>query len=439
VIDPEILSELLVDHIPRQRWAGSGDREVDSVALQWSEHVSSDPDLLWALADVRFSDGDVQSYQLFIGARPVDDQPDFLTGKERQIVGVVDSTLLYDALVDPDLTIAVLRLVDPDREVQVRRPIVLEHSNSSIVFDEAVILKILRKVAPGPNPDTEITRVLSERGYEHVLPPIAELRRDDTDLAVLREYLLGSTEGWQLAHTSVRDLLASRMPPEECGGDFAPDAERLGLLLAGMHLAMAEAWNARPGDGSLWAKQMNDHLDELVGHASGELPFDVDGVRERYRALAGAGDAGSEIRIHGDLHLAQVIRADAGWFVLDFEGEPARRREDPFTTSSPLRDVAGMLRSFHYAAATGLAEWDEDDPLLVDLAQQWEERARTSFLAAYRSEPGIERLLPGSDGERDLVLAAFELDKAVYEVGYELGHRPDWVGIPAQAIQRVLR
>jgi maltokinase len=439
VTDLEVLSKLLVDHIPRQRWAGSGERAVDSVAVQWSEQVASDPDLLWMLADVRFSDGDVQSYQLFIGARPVDDQPDFLTGKERQIVGVADSTLYYDALVDPELTIAVLHLVDPDREVQVRRPMVLEHSNSSIVFDEAVILKIFRKVAPGPNPDTEITRVLAERGYEHVLPPIAELQRDDTDLAVLRDYLLGSTEGWQLAHTSVRDLLASRLAPEECGGDFAPDAERLGSLLAGLHLGMADAWGVSAGDAATWAAEMAAHLEELVGHTADPLPFDLEEVRQRYRDLEALGDAGAEIRIHGDLHLAQVIRADAGWFVLDFEGEPARRREDRFTSSSPLRDVAGMLRSFHYAAATGLAEWDEDDAELVDLAARWEERARASFLAGYLGEAGIERLLPRSEGERDLVLAAFELDKAVYEVGYELGHRPDWVGIPAQAIQRVLR
>jgi maltokinase len=439
VIDTEVLPKLLVEHIPRQRWAGSGERAVESVALQWSERVASDPDLLWTVADVRFADGDVQAYQLFVGGRPVDDQPDFLHGKERQIIGVAGSTILYDALVDPDLTIEVLHLVDPGREVQVRRPMVLEHSNSSVVFDESVILKIFRKILPGPNPDNEITRVLAEQGYAHVLPPIAELRRGDTDMAVLRDYLAGSMEGWQLAHTSVRDLLASRLPPEECGGDFGPDAERLGSLLAGLHVGMAEAWDEHPGDGGRWAKQMSDDLDELVGVAGAELPFDPEAVRRRYRGLESSTDAGSEIRIHGDLHLAQVIRADAGWFVLDFEGEPARRREDRFTTSSPLRDVAGMLRSFHYAAATGLVEWDEDDALLVELTEQWEERARRSFLGGYLGEPGIDRLLPGTGEQRDGVLGAFELDKAVYEVGYELGHRPDWVGIPARAIQRVLQ
>ena len=136
--------------------------------------------------------------------------------------------VFYDALIDPDLAVEVLHLVAPDIEVEVRRPIVLEHSNSSVVFDERTILKVLRKVEPGANPDVEIPRVLAEHGYEHVLPPIAELRRDDMDLAVLREFLVGATEGWQLARASVRDVLASRLPPEESGGDLAPDSARLG-------------------------------------------------------------------------------------------------------------------------------------------------------------------------------------------------------------------
>src|SRR5690606_2635104 len=137
----------------------------------------------------------------------------FLHGKEREVIGLVPGSdgsdhLAYDALVDPDLAIAVLHLVDPDAEVEVRRPIVLEHSNSSIVVDERLILKRFRRIEQGPNPDVEITRELSERGSPHVLAPLAELRRDDTDLAVLREFIVGATEAWVLARASVRDVLA---------------------------------------------------------------------------------------------------------------------------------------------------------------------------------------------------------------------------------------
>lgn len=461
---PDLLVEHLPDHLVQQRWSGAHDRKVSAVSVRWHEVVCDDDavSLVWTLVDVRFDgdgdgDGDggdgreEHTYQLFVGLRPVEQYADFLEGKDREIITVVSPddappVVLYDALVDPDLAIAVLHLVAPDVEVEVRRPLVLEHSNSSVVFDEARILKIFRRVAPGPNPDVEITRVLADRGYEHVLAPLAELRRDDTDLAVLRDFLVGSVEGWVLAQTSVRDLLASRLPPEESGGDFAHDAERLGGILAGLHVAMADAWGAAPGHPARWAKEMDDHLRELLREGGTEIhptQLDTTGVAERYQHLGTLEDAGSEIRIHGDLHLAQVIRADTGWFVLDFEGEPARRRDDRFTTSSPLRDVAGMLRSFHYAAATGLADWVEPgadpDAELVALADAWEQRSRSSFLHGYLSADGVEALLPLDPAARDAVLAAFELDKAVYEVGYELGYRPDQASIPLAGIDRLVR
>jgi maltokinase len=456
---PDLLVEHLPDHLRRQRWSGAHDRTIRAVAVRWHEVVSDDDavSMVWALVEVRFGsdqsgegEGEEHAFQVFVGLRPIDPQPDFLDGKDRELIATVPcddggSVVLYDALVDPDLAIAVLHLVAPEVHVEVRRPLVLEHSNSSIVFDEARILKIFRKVVPGPNPDVEITRVLADLGYEHVLPPIAELRRDDTDLAVLRDFLVGAVEGWQIARTSVRDLLASRLPPEESGGDFAHDAERLGVILASLHVAMAGAWGAAPGDAKRWAGEMDAHLRDLVREGLDVHPtqLDTSAVADRYQHLARLDDAGSQLRIHGDLHLAQVIRADSGWFVLDFEGEPARRRDERFTTSSPLRDVAGMLRSFHYAAATGLADWTEQeaapDPELGALAEAWEARSRSAFLHGYMSAEGIDELLPHGATARDAVLAAFELDKAVYEVGYELGYRPDQAAIPLAGIERLVR
>lgn len=450
MIDPTALTELLVEHLAahlaRQRWAGAHDRPINEVGLRWQELVRDDePMLVWMLARATFDDGAEQDYQLFVGIRPAASSPDFLHGKERELIahvpGRTEALVVYDALVDPDLAIAVLHLVSPSTEVEVRRPIVLEHSNSSVVFDEATILKIFRKVEPGPNPDVEITRVLAEHGYEHVLPPLAELQRDGTDLAVLREFLVGSTEGWELARASVRDLLAGALPPEESGADFAPDAERLGSALAGLHLAMASAWGRQPADTERWAADMEANLDQVLGSGSGALPpgLDTSAMRSRFADLAALDEAGADIRIHGDLHLAQLLKTDRGWMILDFEGEPARRRDDRFTVSSPLRDVAGVLRSLHYAAATGLAEWStEEDPHLALLVEQWEERNRDALLAAYVHTDGIDALLPRDASARDAVLGAFELDKAIYEVGYELGHRPDHVGIPLAGVTRLL-
>lgn len=259
---------------------------------------------------------------------------------------------------------------------------------------------------------------------------------------MLRDFLVGSTEGWELAQGSLRDLLAGGLPPEESGADFAPDAERLGKVLAGLHLAMADAWGSERGDAARWSSEMEANLEQVLGSVESADPgFGVEEVRDRFRAVAELTDPGTDIRIHGDLHLAQVIKSDTGWQVLDFEGEPARRRDDRFTTSSPLRDVAGMLRSLHYAAATGLADWcagDEPAAHLCELVEQWEQRNRDALLGCYYDTPGIEALLPSEDAARSSVLCAFELDKAVYEVGYELGHRPDHVHIPLVGVNRLI-
>jgi maltokinase len=442
------VAERLPGHLPEQRWSGAHGRPFAQVAFRWHEvvHDQDDVVLVWGVVDATHEDGEVVAYQLFVGLRPTTDLPDFLHGKEREVIGVVPDAdgrdlLAYDALVDPDLAIEVLHLVDPGVEVEVRRPIVLEHSNSSVVFDEAHILKLIRRIEPGPNPDMAITRELAGRGSPHVLAPLAELQREGTDLAVLREFLVGASDGWVLARTSVRDLLASRLPPEECGGDFAHEAERLGVVLGELHVDLAAAWGSHPADVAGWVAQMEDQLGEAEAAAAAHPDVDVpdpDEVRDRYAHLAKLDDAGTQITIHGDLHLAQVIRVDDGWRVLDFEGEPARRRDDRMTVSSPLRDVAGIMRSLHYAAATGLLEWDSDDLVLGELARAWEDRNREAFLAGYLGVDGVARLLPSSDTGRAEVLGAFELDKAVYELAYELRYRPDHVAIPAEGILRLV-
>ncbi len=146
-------------------------------------------------------------------------------------------------------------------------------------------------------------------------------------------------------------------------------------------------------------------------------------------------DPGPAIRVHGDYHLAQVLRTDAGWYVLDFEGEPARPLEERTRPSSPLKDVAGMLRSFSYASAVALS-YQEDD--LSSLGRAWEARNRECFLAGYlRKAMDGEAILPTDPAVRSAVLAAFELDKALYEVAYERANRPDWAHIPLGAVQRL--
>jgi maltokinase len=224
-----------------------------------------------------------------------------------------------------------------------------------------------------------------------------------------------------------------RRPPRDCKLDFAKEAARLGQDVALLHVALAEAFGAAPADGGAWADDMSAQLHRV---ADGHL--DTGRIEAVYQRLRGADDLGSAIRIHGDLHLGQVLRLARTWMVLDFEGEPARPVEERRRPSSPLRDVAGMTRSFHYAAGLALRETGTPDDELRLLADAWAERAINTFLSGYADVDEVHRLLPQARTSRDALLSVFEMDKAVYEVAYELSHRPDLVDLPVRAVERLL-
>jgi maltokinase len=450
----EKVTPLLAEFLPRQRWF-SGDeaptRVEVTVVEQRAPEGPGDPLLAWLLVDVVNADGTDATYQLVLGGRPVGYQAAFLHGKARLTVGDVDDVLLYDALVDPALALAVLDRVVPGEPARVARPLLVEQSNTSVVYDERLILKLFRRVHREPNPDVEVNRVLGARGFPHVVPQLEPLRRDGMDLAVVRQYMLGATDAWDLAHTSLRDLLGTPTAPEKAGGDFAPEAGMLGDVTARLHLALAEAFGSEAGSPADWLAGFRAQLERLASHppahpgasggpriAPGDV-VDVRGVAQAFDDLLATSDPGAALRVHGDLHLGQLLLADAGWFVIDFEGEPARPVGERMRPSSPLRDVAGMVRSFQYAARTALVERGRDiDEEIVAVADAWEARAVEAFWQGYTRVEGIDTLLPAGEDDRRKLLRAFELDKAVYEVIYEIGHRPDWVDVPASAIRRTL-
>ena len=149
-------------------------------------------------------------------------------------------------------------------------------------------------------------------------------------------------------------------------------------------------------------------------------------------------DPGPAIRVHGDLHLGQTLRSANGWVIVDFEGEPARPEEERDAPSSPLRDVAGVLRSLHYATAVACRERADDDQDAPARAAMWETRNRAAFLNGYLPDATRGGFLPSTPASTTVVLDAFELDKAVYELAYEHAHRPTWTDIPLAAIRRIL-
>jgi maltokinase len=429
MIERKVLAHLLAEHLPRQRWFGA--HAVGELTITSVEALRPDwPVLLQVLVE-----HDGTTWQVLLGLRPAEEAAGVVDGRPEAVLGTVHAegreVLAYDATVDPELALCILERTAPDVHAERARQLGADQSNTSIVYDERTILKVFRRLEDGPNPDVEVTRELARAGFTHVARPLGEWRRGSSHVAVAAEFLTGGTDGFVLALTSLRDLYDARIEPHRAGGDFAPDAERLGRITGEMHLALAEAFGTEPASASAWADDMTAQLARVEG-------LDAAAVNRIYEQLR-AVDPGPAVRVHGDYHLGQVMRTDAGWYVLDFEGEPARPVDERRRPSSVLRDVAGMLRSFHYAPAVAIREYGVDaDAETEILGRAWEARNVEAFLRGYEGTDGIEAVLPPDGEARRLVLAAFTLDKAVYEVAYESAHRPEWVSIPTAAVERIL-
>jgi maltokinase len=386
-------------------------------------------------------------------------------------IGSVDGNQLYDALHDSDLTRTLLDAIVADRSVGALRfcripeaelsllisgasgafggldSLVLtgEQSNTSLVFGESAIFKVFRRVAPGPNPDLEVATALADLGSTHIAEPYGwiETRIDGatTVLAILSRYLRAASDGWSLAATSVRDLYASVLggaaaigvegfgAAGDAGGDFAGEAERLGVATAQVHADLAEAFGTselEPEALRELAEQMFRRFDMAIA-AVPELSRYADLIGDAFSNLAKLTEPEPAQRVHGDYHLGQVMRTQTGWVVLDFEGEPASPLAQRRARSSPLRDVAGMLRSFDYAARHQLLTHPERASL-TPVASDWVRRNGEAFCAGYAEAGGLD------PARNAVLLRALVLDKAVYEVIYEARNRPTWLAIPLESI-----
>ena len=471
MISPTALAPQLADYLPRQRWFGAKDRTIELVRIRSLDVLHGDgswPALLRVDADVSLAGTDDARYQVLLGLRPTGVACEFLTGHEGAVLGEFETAqgqaLVYDALLDSELALALLRVIAPGFPAERVRPLGAEQSNTSLVYDDAMILKVFRRLNEGRNPEVEVIETLAGVGFTSVPEPLASWRKDAVDLAFLQRFLTGATDGWNIALTSLRELFAEHTvgtapppgdalgtgvappveaaDPAEARGDFAAEAERIGEVTAELHQAMARGFGLTKVTGADWAGPMEEQLERVLGGGAGPGgdPALAEGARRIIARLRDIPDPGPAIRVHGDYHLGQVLRTDAGWFVLDFEGEPARPLEERTRPSSPLKDVAGMLRSLSYAPAVALS-YQEDD--LSSLGRAWETRNRECFMtgylrkAQYDPETGREPILPTDPAVRSAVLAAFELDKALYEVAYERANRPDWARIPLEAVARL--
>jgi len=434
------LQDMLRAWLPRQRWfpgrgAAVGELEIVSdTAL-----LSGDPQLRHLVIQAGPA-ATAARFQVLLGTRrdlPADMAPSALIGTRADM-------FLYDALHDSELAGVLLRGITAGRHEGalrfVREPaaqlqdwgdsrmLAAEQSNTSLVFGESAILKVLRRLFPGANPDLEVADALARLGSPRVAAPFgwieAQLDGDTVLLAVLSEYLAGARDGWALATRELAGLYAT---PGLAAGKlpFIAEATALGVSTAQMHADMATAFGSR----EMTAVELADlaatlraKLDRAVAIVPDLGPYEPR-IRAAYDAVARIREPVLVQRIHGDYHLGQVMLSKHGWVALDFEGEPAAPLEERRALAPGLRDVAGMLRSFDYVARHQLV--GHPAPLeLARSASAWVARCQDAFCAGYVAGGGAD------PSDQAALLRALTLEKAVYEVIYEFRHRPGWLSIP---------
>jgi maltokinase len=451
------LPELLPEWLPKQRWFAAKGRQVRSatVAAITPLRTDGEPFLDHVLLAVDFADDSpVQHYQVLVARR------EHLRGELKHVViGAAGGLMAYDGLWDTAVTawlldairtartVGEIRFVpEPGAEIAEGAPgrvLGVEQSNTSVSWGEQSILKLFRRVLPGVNPDLELHRALRSVGSNEVaaLQGAIEgvLHGEPVTFGMLQDFAANSADGWAMAQASVRDLLAEGdLRADEVGGDFAAEASRLGETVAVVHAELREALATGEADPRALAAAWHDRLSASVAEVPA-LAAHAEPIHAVYDAVAAMSGPLPTQRVHGDLHLGQTLRTPRCWLVIDFEGEPAAPLAERVRPDSTLRDVAGMLRSFDYAAFHQLSQWEpthhwtdpDHDSQLMWHAREWAERNRSAFCDGYALRAGAD------PREQAVLLRAFELDKAVYEVVYETRFRPAWAAIPMASISRL--
>ena len=508
--------QVLPAFLPAQRWFGGKSRSILAAAVvDWAELDGARSAL--TVLEIRYIDGGTESY--FLPLVMTSETASELTANTilARVVGPGGAATLRDGTSDDATCAALLALIDQGGELAMRHghvrasrglaysearggfdgPLLpfrdaADQSNTSIRFGDRLMLKLFRRQQPGPNPDCEISRYLTEQGRFLHLPMFAgsiEYQRKGADaatLAMLQGLVSNQGDGWTWTLAALeRYYEACAAEPFPEAGVLAPESllalanevdsplarEHVGLYLdaaatlgrrtAELHAALGAGTDdpgfapelLTAGDLARLAAELRAHAEGVLDRLKERLSQLPDEAVERagwalarrrqllnrFAALdGGSTSGGSRIRVHGDYHLGQVLRAMNDFVILDFEGEPARTLAERRAKHSPLKDVAGMLRSFSYAAGAGLLAYTArrpDDPIRLDSwARLWERATAAAFLRAYRQTAGPIALLPADESTFQSLLDAFLLDKTLYELEYELNNRPAWVSIPLRGI-----
>jgi len=508
-------SALLPEYFAKQRWFGAKARRLRSTRIaDWL--ALPDSNAVLALVETQYEKGEADTYFLPLALSFGKDGDQLRETFPNAIVASAISSrgsgFLHDAMYDDRACAAFLSFIEHAKQAPARNGVIrgvpgaefaalrgpaetvlavrrtsAEQSNTSLLYDDQLILKLFRRQQRGPNPDCEIGRYLTERVHFDGIAPFAGTIEyvpadgEPATLAMLQGFVANQGDGWTLtleelsryyencasavwpdggsaAAAELMDL-AQQEPSQlarEHVGIALDSAAMLGKRTAYMHLALASSSDdpafmpetlAASDVQSLVAglrKEAVRVLDLLKDSVAGLADEFIDQaglvlsrrsqILNSFRLAAEDSTLGQRIRIHGDYHLGQVLQVKTDYVILDFEGEPARPIEERRTKLSPLKDVAGMLRSLSYAAYSGLiahtARRPEDWESLEPWARLWERSMGAEFLRAYRNTAQDARFLPSSDDGFRKLLAVFLLDKALYELSYELNNRPAWVRVP---------
>jgi maltose alpha-D-glucosyltransferase/alpha-amylase len=491
-IDESALREFLL----AQRWFAGKARPIAAVRMVEAIAVA---DAAWlTLVDVRFGDGVMERYAVPLAVAIEGEAAGIRRERPAAVLARVpgDATV-YDALFHDGFCLRLLALARGQSElptphgrlvgvpvaamthdpVEAIHPIARsapDQSNTSVLFGRTMMMKLFRRLEEGRNPDVELSGFLTRSGFAHTPALIGTVelvgeQAVSASLLMVQRYLPNQGNGWAVTLAILQDYLAA--PGDARSADQAPRAETmapdlriatlLGRRTAELHVRLAAAEEPSIAAEACTTDDLRSLADAMRTRGQQQLRLLeasvsrlTDGIREqadqvlalaeellgRFDVLRQLDHGGQRIRCHGDFHLGQVLVTADDLYIIDFEGEPARTLEERRAKTSAAKDVAGMMRSFSYVAASArrAAADRVGSAALDDRAAAWERAAHAAFLQTYLRTIAASSILPSGDRDIEILLRAFIVDKALYELGYELNNRPDWVDIPLTGLLNVV-
>lgn len=512
------LEKVIPDYLLTCRWFGGKARTIQSAKVTEAVPLLAGRFYI-TLVQVDYVDGNPEVYNLPLAFVQKELEACVLENSPQAVVATLkaqEEGILYDALNDKVFCKEIIRAVAHQKsfngeagKIAVSRikafrklaetlpePELLKEdtSNTTVVYGDRLILKFIRRLEEGKNPELEIGRFLAQKSFAHIPPLCGALEyfkpESEITLAILHGYVPNQGSAWHytqdalaiyyeralIKRTEVKEvptpektfieLIDDELPvlAQEMIGSYVEDAQLLGERTAELHLALAsgqedpdfapEAFSMLYQRSIYYSMQsLGKQVFQLLRSRLKDLPeatkheaqqvLDLENeVQKRFNAILDYRITAMRIRCHGDYHLAQILRTGNDFVIIDFEGEPARALSERKIKRSPFRDIAGLIRSFHYAAYTLLLNKaiirQEDVPLLEKWADFWHTYAGVIFLKSYLNKSRGAIFVPEDKEEIKVLLNVFLLEKAVYELGYELNNRPDWVLIPLKGIKQLL-